>query len=211
MKKIISLFLVILLTPLAAFAAQYQAGEHYTVVNENLSSKPEVREYFSYYCPHCMKFEPFMQDLKKGLPEGVKFEKNHVDFLRAASPEVQFSLTKASVVADQLGQEYKLSGAIFNYIHKQRAAFTSEKDIRNVFVLNGVDGEKFDKLMKSFSINSKAKQMKKKQDYFSGKGVLTGVPTIIVNDKYRVNADKLDRNDFVNDYKNLVHYLLTLK
>jgi thiol:disulfide interchange protein DsbA len=210
MKKIIGLFMVILLTPLAAMAAQYVEGEHYTVVNDKISSKPEVREFFSYYCPHCLKFEPFMEDLAKGLPEGAKFEKNHVDFLRAAGPEVQFSLTKALVVAQQLKQEHKLNGAIFNYIHKQRAVFSGEQDIRNVFVLNGVDGEQFDKLMKSFSVNSKAKQMKKKQDHFSSKGYLSGVPTIIVNDKYRVNADKLDRNNFVDDYKNLVHYLLTL-
>ena len=105
----------------------------------------------------------------------------------------------------------KLVGAIFNYIQVQRASITSEKDIRNIFVLNGVDGDKFDKLMKSFSVSSKAKSMKKNQDVMSKKGALKGVPTIIVNGKYRINNQELDENNFEQDYQNLIKHLLTLK
>ena len=104
----------------------------------------------------------------------------------------------------------KLVGAIFNYVQVQRAVITSEKDLRNIFVLNGADGEKFDKLMKSFSVNSQAKSLKKSQDTMSAKRALTGVPAIFVNGKYRVNAAKLDKNNLEQDYKNLVKYLLEL-
>ena len=89
--------------------------------------------------------------------------------------------------------------------------FSSEKDLRNVFVLNGVDGEKFDKLMKSFSVNSHAKRMKKQQDALTTKRALTAVPTIVVNGKYRINTDKLGKGNFEVNYKKLVAYLLTLK
>ena len=215
MKKIQQLFMV-LLVPLFAFsitacAEKYTEGKQYTKVNETISAKAEVREYFSFYCPHCLRFEPFMETVKKNLPEGVKFERNHVDFLRAASPEIQAKLTKSVVVAEQLGMDDKLVGAIFNYIQVQRASITSEKDIRNIFVLNGVDGDKFDKLMKSFSVSSKAKSMKKNQDVMSKKGALKGVPTIIVNSKYRINNQELDENNFEQDYQNLIKHLLTLK
>ena len=210
MKKIISLFLVILLSPMAALSAPYEEGKHYSVISEKATSKPEVREYFSYYCPACRGFEPLIYEIKSDLPDGVKLEKNHVDFLRGASPQVQQSLTKASVVAQQLKMEDKLNQAIFNYIHQQRAVFTSEKDIRNLFVLNGVDGEQFDKLMNSFSVNSKAKQLKKNQDTLSKKRALTGVPTIVVNGKYKIDNSALNRDDYLNDYKKLVQYLLSL-
>jgi thiol:disulfide interchange protein DsbA len=210
MKKLVSLFAMLLL-PVVAFAADYTEGKQYTKVSEELSAKPEVREFFSFYCPHCFQFEPFMASLKTNLPAGVKFEMNHVDFLRAASPKVQQSLSKAVVVAHQMGMEKKLIGALFNYIHVQKAVFTSEKDIRNVFVLNGADGEKFDKLMKSFGVASKAKIMKKQQDYFSKKGALTGVPTVIVNGKYRVDPKGLGNGNFEQEYLKLVNYLLTLK
>jgi len=195
----------------SAYAAQYAEGKQYTQVSETASSKAEVREYFSFYCPHCFRFEPFMETVKKNLPTGVKFERNHVDFLRAASPKIQAMLTKSVVVAEQLGMDKKLIGAVFKYIHIQRAVITTEKDIRNIFVLNGADGEKFDKLMKSFSVNSKAKLMKKHQETMSQKRAITGVPAVIVNGKYRINTQELDKDNFEQDYQNLVAYLLTLK
>jgi thiol:disulfide interchange protein DsbA len=206
-----SLFLLPMLAfSVAASAAQYTEGNQYTKVNETVTKKKEVREYFSVYCGHCFKFEPIMHGLKKSLPADASFERNHVDFLRAASPKVQQTITKAVAAADQFDNTDKLIGAIFNYIHVQRAVITSEKDLRNIFVLNGADGEKFDKLMKSFTVNAQAKSMKKNQDTMSAKRVLTGVPTIIVNGKYKIDATKLDRNNIEQDYQNLVKYLLDL-
>ncbi|WP_063888665.1 thiol:disulfide interchange protein DsbA/DsbL [Thalassomonas actiniarum] len=210
MKKVISLIMLMFI-PFMASCAEFEEGKQYTKVSEKASTKPEVREYFSFYCPHCLKFEPFFAKVKKQLPEGVPFERNHVDFLRAASPKIQAMLSKAVVTAQQMGLEEKVVAAIFNYIQVQRAVITSEKDLRNIFVLQGADGEEFDKIFKSFSVNSKAKQMKKNQDYFSQKGALTGVPTIIINGKYRINNQELDRDNFEADYHKLTKYLLALK
>lgn len=215
MKKINKLCMALLMPLLAlsitACAEKYTEGKQYTKVSETVASTAEVREYFSVYCGHCFKFEPFMHDVKKQLPSNVKFERNHVDFLRAASPKIQQMISKAVVVAEQLGNDDKLIGAVFNYIHVQRAVITSEKDLRNIFVLNGADGEKFDKLMKSFSVNSQAKSMKKHQDIMSKNGAIKGVPAVIVNGKYRINAPELDKNNFEQDYQNLINHLLTLK
>ena len=199
-----------MLMPLFASASNYQEGKQYTVVNDGVTMVPEVREYFSFYCPHCFRFEPFFAKLKKDLPKGTNFVKNHVDFLHGISPAIQEMLSKALVVAESLPNKDKLIAAIFNYIHVQRATFGSEKDVRNLFVLNGADGAKFDKLMKSFMVNAKAKKMKKNQDYYAQKGALTGVPTIIVNGKYRVNMKALDKNNTEQDFKNLLEYLLAL-
>ncbi len=214
MKKIFSL-LVVLMMPLMAFSAsafegEFVEGEHYTQVSNKASTKPEVREYFSFYCPHCFRFEPFMANIKKQLPEGVKFELNHVDFLPGASTKMQQILSKGLVVAQQLGLEKELTNAIFKYIHVQRAVFTSEKDLRNVFVLNGVDGDKFDKLMKSFGVNSKAKLYKKNQETMSANRGLTSVPTIIVNGKYRINNQALDKKNFEKEYIELIKHLSAL-
>ena len=210
MKKIVTLFVALVL-PFFANAANYTEGKQYTIVSESLSKKPEVREYFSFYCPHCLRFEPFIDSAKKQIPEGVNFEYNHVDFLRGASPQVQQMLSKAVVVSEQLGMQKKLMGALFNYIQVQRAVITSEKDIRNVFVLNGADGAQFDKLMKSFGVNSQAKQMKKHQDALAKSRGLTGVPTVVINGKYRINIGELDKDNFQKDFDNLIKYLLTLK
>ena len=200
-----------LMLPLTANAADYVEGKHYTVVNDTVTAKPEVREYFSFYCPHCLKFEPFMKDLAKSLPAGTTFEKNHVDFLRAASPEVQFGLTKAIVAAEQLPQKEAIIAAIFDAIQVQRKPLASTADLSALVASVGGDAAKFEKLMSSFGVNSKAKQMKKFQDEMTRKGAITGVPTIIVNGKYKAETRNLNRADFLGDYKKLVHHLLTLK
>ena len=209
-KAITVLFVSLLSISMSASAAKYTEGKQYTKVSEKATSKPEVREYFSFYCPHCLKFEPLMEQVHNKLPKGVKFERNHVDFLRAASPKVQQMLSKAVVVAEQMGMEKKLMGAVFNYLQVQRAVITSEKDIRNIFVLNGADGEEFDKLIGSFSVTSKANLMKKNQTTLSEKRALTGVPTLFINGKYRINFQELDKNNFEKDLHDLVAYLLTL-
>jgi len=214
MKKIFKALLVLvmplLVFSMSACAEQYTEGKQYSKVSEVASKKSEVREYFSVYCGHCFKFEPFMHKVKKNLPKDTAFERNHVDFLRTASPKIQQMITKAVVVAEQLGADDKLVGAIFNYIHVQKAVITSEKDLRNIFVLNGADGDKFDKLMTSFNVNSQAKRMKKHQETMSANRALTGVPTIIVNGKYKINNAEIDKNNFEQDYQNLVKYLLAL-
>jgi len=215
MKKIQRLFIVLLMPLLAASlsanAEKYTEGNQYTKVSETASKNIEVREYFSVYCGHCFKFEPIMHDIKKNLPDNVKFERNHVDFLGGISPDIQQMITKTIAVAEQLENGDKLIGAIFNYIHIQRAMITTENDLRNIFVLNGADGEKFDKLIKSFSVNSHAKSMKKHQDAMSKIRALTGVPTVIVNGKYRINSGALDKKNPIEDYQNLISYLLTIK
>ena len=196
-----------------ASCAEYKEGEHYTKVSEQLSKAPELREFFSFYCPHCFKFEPFFAEVKKELPKNVKFVRNHVDFLRAASPEVQQLLTKAVVVAKQLDVENMMVGKIFNYIHVQRAVFATQRDVRNLFVINGIDGNEFDKAFKSFTTNGQAKLLKKTQDFYANKRALTGVPATIVNGKYRINPQTLDGSSTeatVTDYVNLVKYLQTL-
>jgi thiol:disulfide interchange protein DsbA len=210
MKKII-IFMTMLMLPLMACSSDYQEGKHYTKFSEESSRKAEVREYFSFYCPHCFGAEPLMAELKKSLPEGTSFEMNHVDFLRQASVKVQGLLSRAIVVAQQLKREKELVGEIFKYIHVEKRTFTSQNDIRKVFVANGVDGVKFDKLMKSFTVSSKAKLMKKKQDALAKEGVLRSVPSVVVNGQFLIHTKELDRSNTTEDYKKLVKHLLTLK
>ena len=116
------------------------------------------------------------------------------------SQEVQDDVTKGMLLAKALKQEDELSGAIFNYIHRQRATITGIKDIRNIFVINGVDGEKFDSLVDSFGVKSMlAKNNKVIEDY---RNDVRSVPTFIVNGKYKVqftrDMTEQDRLDVIN-------------
>ena len=116
-----------------------------------------------------------------------------------------------SVVAEKTGVAKKFSPAMFNYLQTQRATISTEKDIKNVFVLNGGDGDKFDKAFNNFSIVSQAKRNKKEQDKLNKARHLKSVPTFVVNGKYLINSRALDQKNFIADYQSLISYLFTLK
>lgn len=197
-------------TAISAQASKFEEGKHYTVISEQGTNKPELREYFSYYCPTCRAYEPYLNDFKKVLPNGVKLEKTHVDFMGHTTPEIQFMLSKGLIIAEKTGVAKKFSSAVFKYLQTDRAKINSEKDVRNLFVLSGGDGAKFDNGMKSFSIVSHAKRNKKIQDKLSNARQLTAVPTMVVNGKYLINSKELDSKNFFSEYTALVAYLFTL-
>ncbi|MDX1679051.1 thiol:disulfide interchange protein DsbA/DsbL, partial [Arsukibacterium sp.] len=176
MKKLLSLCFVALLVPLAASAnAKFVEGKHYQVIAGQASAKPEVKEYFSFYCGGCYGFEPVAQSLAKKLPEGTEFKKVHVDFIRAASPEIQNMLARAYLVGKNMGKGDQIASAIFNQIHRSRVPFTSEDDIRSLMLINDITAEEFEKAMRSFSVRGAASQMKKEQTALSESRVLTSV------------------------------------
>jgi thiol:disulfide interchange protein DsbA len=204
-------FTLFVATTISAQASKYEEGKHYTVISGQATHKPELREYFSYYCPSCRAYEPYLSEFEKVLPDNAKLRKTHVDFMGQTTPEIQFMLSKALIIAEKTGIAKKFSPAVFKYLQTDRATISSEKDVRNLFVLSGGDRAKFDSGMKSFSIVSQAKRNKKVQDKLSNARQLTSVPTMVVNGKYLINAKALDSKSFFEDYTSLVAYLFTLK
>lgn len=195
---------------MSAQASKYIEGKHYTVVSEQGTNKPELREYFSYYCPTCRAYEPYLGEFKKVLPNGVKLKKTHVDFMGHTSSDIQFMISKAHIIAEKTAVDKKFSSAVFKYLQTDRKKVNDESDLRKIFVASGGDGAKFDKGMKSFSIVSQAKRNKKVQDKLSKSRQLKSVPTMVVNGKYLINAKSLDDKNFFADYTALVAHLFTL-
>lgn len=188
-------------------AADFSEGDHYLEINGQITEKKEVTEFFSFYCPACFKQEAFMNDLKASLPADAVFKKNHVDGMPGRNSDVENLLTKALITSEYLKVEKQIVPAIFNYIHSDKADFNNEKDIKNLFVVNDVDAEKFDKVFSSFAVNTKAKVMQKKTKEIRSQG-FTGVPTLIVNGKYKPLTKNLKT---IQEYKELVLYLLNKK
>ena len=210
MRRLI-LAATLMLSAFDALATQFEEGVDYTKVGGLTATDAEVREYFSFYCPHCFKFESHLTEIKANLPEGAKFVRSHVDFLRMASPKMQRTLSRALIVAQKLEVEEKIVEQIFNYIHKYRAVFTSERDVRNVFVNAGVDGDKFDQLINQDDVVDEMQQMQVFQNTLAKKREITSVPTIVVNGKYRINTGELDHHIINQQLSELTNYLLSLE
>lgn len=213
MKKMLTSFACVFIVSLSmlslsanAQVSLFKEGTHYEVIAQTATKKPEVKEYFSYWCPACFQFEPLVAQFKENLPQGVKLTKVHVNFMNLTSRDLQGEATKAMMIARAMKEEEKYTAAIFNYIHTQRAMISSFDDLRKIFVVNGADAEKFDKLAASFSVNSLVKRNNKSIDDF--REHLTGVPTFIVNGKFKPTF----KNDMtVDDMINLVVWLTKQK
>ncbi|MDO6685794.1 MULTISPECIES: thiol:disulfide interchange protein DsbA/DsbL [unclassified Agarivorans] len=200
MKKLLIGLMAMLALPMA-MAADFKEGTHYDVIKQTATAKPEVIEFFSYYCPHCFKFEPVAESIKKSLPEGVAFKKNHVSFIGGSMGE---EMVRAFAAAEMLEVEPAISHAIFDSIHNKRQNFTSRDDLRSIFVANGVDGKKFDSAANSFVVNGMVSQMEKNTINYK----IRGVPALVVNGKYQVNTGSVKSIEELNE---LVSYLANLK
>lgn len=186
MLKFVKAAVLALALPLVANAAPFEEGVHYEVIAERGSPKPQVTEYFSFFCPACNAFEPLIKQIKPQLKDGVKFKKSHVDFSGPRNPEVQKIMAQGLATAEALPQKDKIIDAIFTHIHAKRNSINEVADMKDIFVAQGVDGDKFDKLYKSFSVRTKTSKMARMQQNWQQKRALTGVPTFIVNGKYKL-------------------------
>jgi len=216
MKKLwLNVLAVIALLP-AFLSAQtdYTEGKQYVRVPAAAvikSEQPVLTEYFSFYCAGCYNFERFLAVLLPRLDKSIRFEKSHVDFMPQAPAEIQQALSRAYLVAKEAGRGDEAAAMIFDYIHKSRASFASETDIRNLFVMNNFDSAAFDKQFVSMPVLSGAMQMKQHQQLLSSHGMLQSVPTLIVNGQFKINVAELNKDDPITDLANLVQYLSTLQ
>lgn len=199
MKKLFTLFAALVLS-VSAQAAQFKEGDHYTVLDVEKAATPVVTEYFSFYCPHCFKFEGVVANMKKSLPDNAKFQKVHVAFM-GNNMAVPMAKSYATMVA--LNVEETMVPMMFKQIHMLQQAPKNEAELRQIFIDNGVDAKKFDAAYNGFAVNS----MQKRFDKQFEASTLTGVPGVLVNNKYIVKPDNIKSFE---EYNQLVNYLLTL-
>jgi thiol:disulfide interchange protein DsbA len=198
------LMMSLLATSFVANAVEFTKDDYYIEIKGQLSKKQEIVEYFSFFCPHCFKQEPLMKALAGKLPSHVAFKKNHVDGMPGQTVAIEQALSKALITAEVLHVKDKMVAAIFNYIHVNRAKFDSIKDIKNVFLINGVEGKAFDKTFASFSTNTQFNKRQRNTAELRKQGI-TAVPTLIINGKYKPVTDKVKSMD---EYVDLILFLL---
>ncbi|MEZ8052555.1 thiol:disulfide interchange protein DsbA/DsbL [Vibrio atlanticus] len=197
MKKLFAFFSLIMLS-LSAHAAKFNEGEHYKVLDLEASKKPMVTEFFSFYCPHCNSFEPIIQQLKQQLPKDAKLQKNHVSFMGG---NMGLPMSKAYATMIALKVEDNMVPVMFNRIHTMNKPPRDEEELRQIFLDEGVDAKKFDASYNGFAVDSMVRRFDKA---FKDSG-LSGVPAVVVNNRYLVDAQGISSLD---EYFELVNFLL---
>lgn len=140
--------------------------------------KIEVLEIFWYGCPHCYSFEPYLQQWLKNKPENVELR-----LMPGILNNNWVPHARAFYTAVILGVLDKIHNPLFNAIHKNKRNIFTEKSIKAFFIEQGVKEEEFNRIF-----NSKEVDKFVREAYIMQKDSrITGVPSIIVNGKYRTS------------------------
>jgi len=187
MKKMIKAILILAasLLPLVGMSTPlaYVEGVHYKPTTQRIATSDqnviEVIELFSYSCPHCFNLDPQVKQWQKTLPENVSF--SHVP---AIFRDSWLQLARVFYAAEVTGDLETLHSAIFNAIHVEKRRLQNEEQLLAFVAEQGIDADMFAKTMNSFSVKGKVK----KALLLSQSSGITGVPSMIVNGKYIVDA-----------------------
>ncbi|MEJ2407543.1 MAG: thiol:disulfide interchange protein DsbA/DsbL, partial [Candidatus Thiodiazotropha sp.] len=91
---------------------------------------------------------------------------------------------QAFYTAEVLGVLDKFHKSFFDALHKDRLRIENREQIRKFFERIDIDGDTFDRTFDSFAVQSKVRRA---ADLTKRYGI-SGVPTIIVNGKYRTDG-----------------------
>jgi thiol:disulfide interchange protein DsbA len=138
--------------------------------------KIEVVELFWYGCPHCYHFEPVINPWVDKLPKDVNFKRVPAMFGGPWDAHGQMFLT-----LEAMGVEHKVHAAVFDAIQNQRKHLTKPEEMADFLATQGVDKDKFLATFNSFAIKGQVNQAKE----LAKKYEITGVPSMVVNGKYR--------------------------
>ncbi|TCK16952.1 thiol:disulfide interchange protein DsbA [Thiogranum longum] len=181
MKNILRLVTLMLFAPLA-FGA-WKEGVNYEKLSApqptETAGKIEVRELFWYACPHCYQLEPELHAWLEKKPADVEF----VRMPAVLGPNWEL-LARAYYTAEILGVLDKVHEPIFDRLHKQRKRIRTPEDVKAIFAENGVSAKDFDNAFASFAVITKTNRSKRVREMYG----VTGVPTLIINGKYRTSA-----------------------
>ena len=141
--------------------------------------KVEVVEAFSYACPHCFSFLPYMEKYEKDSPDYVAIRHMPVVFRSS-----WMAPARAFYTAQVLGIEKQVHRAIFEAMHVRKEPMSTREDVMKFFESQGVSKETFEKAYDSFAVESLMRKAQVMQKRYG----IRGTPTIIVNGKYRVSG-----------------------
>ena len=168
-----------------AQAEEYVAGRHYEILDSPSvtrdPSKVEVVEVFWFGCNHCYALESYILPWKKTLPKDVDYWKSHATW----NPTLKIH-ARLFYSAKALGIEDQIVPGAFTAIQREGRFLTGNSELEYFFKGFGVEKEKYLSVSNSFGVNNAVKQADNRMRQWT----ITGVPTLIVNGKYKVSGTR---------------------
>jgi thiol:disulfide interchange protein DsbA len=195
--------LALLVAPLVAHSAasplKYQEHDAYErIVPPQPTANPgkvEVVEVFWYGCPHCFRFQPYIQRWLLTKPD-------YIDYVRlpAILNESWAIHARAYYAAEALGVLEKTHEALFDAIHVKKQRLDTEEALADFYAQYGVDKKQFKNAFNSFAVNTKVARARELTRRYG----IDGTPSVVVNGKYRTGPGMTGGFDTLLD---VVNYL----
>jgi len=159
-------------------AQQPVAGKEYEVLSQPRptdTNKILVVEFFSYACPACANFEPYLKEWLKRKPDDVEYQALPMGFRDSWVP-----LAKMFFTLKVMGLQEKHHAAIFDAIHKQRLPLETDAQVFDWIRKQGIDQAKFKSIYTSPGIDSKVRGATHTGKQYG----INGTPAMGVNGRY---------------------------
>jgi len=175
--------LVLLLASMTVQAANWEQGVHYFELSETqpvqTGDKIEVRELFWYGCPHCYALEPFIENWKDNMPAEAGFIMMPGIFRK----DTQFH-ARAFYTFEALGVTKEVHRDFYDEIHQRGNRIYNLSGLVEFVRKHDVDAEAFRDAFDSFAVDANVRNAQQMFREYEA----TGVPTIVVDGRYRVTV-----------------------
>ena len=173
---------------------RFRAGVHYELLDNPTKvrdpSKIEVTEVFWFGCNHCYALEPYIARWKRDMPLDVTFIKSPATWNDMLKTHARIYYT-----AKALGIEQQFVPAAFNTIQNEGRMLTGNTELEYYFRGFDVEKDRYKAVSTSFGVRNAVDQADKKMKDWK----VTGVPSLVVNGKYKVSASRSVRTDELFD------------
>lgn len=171
--------------PLACTATDndaYKLGKQYFSARQSTPpadpEKIEVTEVFWYGCPHCFRFDPYVERWLDRKPGDVVFTRLPSSLGRPQG----LAHSKAFYTAESLGIFEQFHPVFFDTIQKTHAS--SADAIAAVFERLGISRPEFDGTFNGFAVDTRVRRAEAQIREFG----ITSVPSVVVDGRYWTNA-----------------------
>ncbi|HIE76526.1 MAG TPA: thiol:disulfide interchange protein DsbA/DsbL [Gammaproteobacteria bacterium] len=199
MTKIISTLALLLAFALPVTGQEYEQGINYFPLKipqpVHTGDKIEVLELFWYRCPHCFELEPYLNKWLKSKPDFIEYVRLPAVLNRSWAFDARVFYTFVA-----LGLVDSLHEAYFEAIHTDRKRIVTVEQLADWVADKGQDPQQILDTFNSFGVDS----MVAHAADMSGRYETDGVPTIIVDGKYRTKVSLAGGH---NELIDLMNYL----
>ena len=182
-----------------ANAANFQPGVHYFELKQiqpvQTGDQIEVLELFWYGCPHCFDLEPYIEAWLQDKPEAAEYVR-----LPAIFRDSWALHARAYYTFEALGMVEEVHKDLFDEIHRRRSRLNSLDQLVKFAGRHGVEEEKFKDAFESFAVDSKLRHARNMTNRYEA----TGVPTIVVDGKYRATVSSAGGQQQLMDLVNFL-------